>query len=133
MYFNPNGSGPTPGAVASIAAAEYRDGFDDGYKEAQRKLQAKIDAAYNRGYDAGWETGRHDGWEQAIAIANPRIDEKNAKISELSEQVAQLNKQIELLIASKKRVFDESIKFALTHMPPSQLKELKTKNATETN
>ena len=82
MYFNPNGSGPTPGAVASIAAAEYRDGFDDGYKEAQRKLQAKIDAAYNRGYDKGWETGRHDGWEQAVAIANPRIDEKNAKISE---------------------------------------------------
>ena len=99
MYFNPNGSGPTPGAVASIAAAEYRDGFDDG-----------------------WETGRHDGWEQAVAIANPRIDEKNAKISELSKQIAQLNKQIELLIASKKQIFDESIKFALTHVPPSQLK-----------
>ena len=133
MYFNPNGSGPTPGAVAAIAAAEYRTCMRQGYKKAQTELQAEIDAAYKRGYDKGWETGRHDGWEQAVAIANPRIDEKNAKISELSEQVAQLNKQIELLIASKKRIFDESIKFALTHVPPSQLKELKTKIATETN
>lgn len=133
MYFNPNGSGPTPGAVAAISVAEYRTGMRQGYKKAKEELQAEIDAAYKRGYDAGWETGRHDGWEQAVAIANPRIDEKNAKISELSEQIAQLNKQIELLIASKKRIFDESIKFALTHIPPSQLKELKTKIATETN
>lgn len=133
MYFNPNGSGPTPGAVAAISVAEYRTGMRQGYKKAKEELQAEIDAAFKRGYDAGWETGRHDGWEQAVAIANPRIDEKNAKISELSEQIAQLNKQIELLIASKKRIFDESIKFALTHIPPSQLKELKTKIATETN
>lgn len=41
MYFNPNGSGPTPGAVAAIAAAEYRDGFDDGYKEAQKSYRPK--------------------------------------------------------------------------------------------
>ena len=83
MYFNPNGSGPTPGAVASIAAAEYRDGFDDGYKEAQRKLQANIDAAYNRGYTQGWNNGDGHGWNEAVAKGKAIIQEKEKEILRL--------------------------------------------------
>ncbi|HHX2523670.1 TPA: hypothetical protein ACU8BU_001939 [Neisseria subflava] len=83
MYFNPNGSGPTPGAVAAIATSEYRTGMRQGYKKAQEELQAEIDAAYNRGYDAGWKNGDGHGWNEAVAKGKAIIQEKEKEILRL--------------------------------------------------
>lgn len=83
MYFNPNGSGPTPGAVAAISVAEYRTGMRQGYKKAKEELQAEIDAAYKRGYDAGWKNGDGHGWNEAVAKGKAIIQEKEKEILRL--------------------------------------------------
>ena len=92
--FNP-ADGPVAGlGIGLTLAAEHSNGFNKGYEQACDEMQAEINAAYHQGFqqgkEEGWKTGRHEGWEQAVAIANSRIDGKNAEIEKLKSEIERL-------------------------------------------